>query len=334
MPRRRSRRCSARRFPGARTGRPNCRELFAAYVEAKQRQNVLDYDDLLLYWAHMLAEPRFRGRDRRALRSCPGRRISGHQPAAGLDPAGAEARRARPDGGRRRRAVDLFVPRRDRAQHPGFSRPLQRRRRASSRWSTITARRSRSSPPRMPSSRLAAERFTKNLWSEREASARPLLVAVRDEARSGALRGRARAGKSRGAALPLKSQAVLFRTSHHSATLEFELTRRNIPFVKFGGLKFLEAAHVKDVLAALRLAENPRDRVAGFRVHAACARHRPRERGAHSGSAGSARSGRDAGRPTRRRARAPNGQVSRRCSTACSAVPPAGRANSSGAALV
>src|SRR5260370_22805880 len=75
-----------------------------------------------------------------------------------------------------------------------------------------------------------------------------------------------RVKENREAGLTLKSQAVLFRTSHHSDTLEFELTRRNIPFVKFGGLKFLEAAHVKDVLAALRFAENPRDRVAGFRV--------------------------------------------------------------------
>ena len=64
----------------------------------------------------------------------------------------------------------------------------------------------------------------------------------------------------------LKQQAVLFRASHHSAPLEIELTRRNIPFVKFGGLKFLEAAHVKDLLALLRFVENPRDRVAGFRV--------------------------------------------------------------------
>jgi DNA helicase II / ATP-dependent DNA helicase PcrA len=69
-----------------------------------------------------------------------------------------------------------------------------------------------------------------------------------------------------GAALALKQQAVLFRASHHSGPLEVELTRRNIPFVKFGGLKFLEAAHVKDVLAFLRWAENPRDRVSGFRV--------------------------------------------------------------------
>jgi DNA helicase II / ATP-dependent DNA helicase PcrA len=55
---------------------------------------------------------------------------------------------------------------------------------------------------------------------------------------------------------------VLFRASHHSGPLEIELTRRNIPFVKFGGLKFLDAAHIKDLLALLRFA----DRVAGFRV--------------------------------------------------------------------
>ena len=71
---------------------------------------------------------------------------------------------------------------------------------------------------------------------------------------------------NREAGIGLKSQAVLFRTSSHSATLEVELTRRNIPFVKFGGLKFLEAAHIKDVLAMLRWAHNLRDRVAGFRV--------------------------------------------------------------------
>ncbi|MGO7565203.1 3'-5' exonuclease, partial [Rhizobium johnstonii] len=66
--------------------------------------------------------------------------------------------------------------------------------------------------------------------------------------------------------LTLKQQAVLFRASHHSGPLEVELTRRNIPFVKFGGLNFLDSAHVKDMLAALRFAQNPRDRVAGFRL--------------------------------------------------------------------
>ncbi len=66
--------------------------------------------------------------------------------------------------------------------------------------------------------------------------------------------------------VPLKEQAVLFRTSHHSAILEIELSRQNISFVKFGALKFLEAAHVKDMLAVLRWAENPVDRVTAFRV--------------------------------------------------------------------
>jgi DNA helicase-2/ATP-dependent DNA helicase PcrA len=64
----------------------------------------------------------------------------------------------------------------------------------------------------------------------------------------------------------LRHQAVLFRTSHHSGRLEIELAGRNIPFVKYGGLKFIEAAHVKDLLAILRWAENPRDVLAGFRV--------------------------------------------------------------------
>ena len=64
----------------------------------------------------------------------------------------------------------------------------------------------------------------------------------------------------------LRKQAVLFRSSHHSDVLELELTRRRIPYVKYGGLKFLEAAHVKDLLAVLRWADNPRNRIAGFRV--------------------------------------------------------------------
>jgi len=64
----------------------------------------------------------------------------------------------------------------------------------------------------------------------------------------------------------LRTGRPTIRTSSHSGPLEVEFTRRNIPFVKFGGLKFLNAAHVKDVLALLRFVENPCDRVAGFRV--------------------------------------------------------------------
>jgi len=94
---------------------------------------------------------------------------------------------------------------------------------------------------------------------------RHLLVSVRDEAEQARFVAD-RVLEHREAAIPLKQQAVLFRASHHSGPLEIELTRRNIPFMKFGGLKFLEAAHIKDVLAFLRWAENLRDRVSGFRV--------------------------------------------------------------------
>ena len=112
---------------------------------------------------------------------------------------------------------------------------------------------------------LAAERFTKNLWSERKSATLPVIVTVSAETdQAGYIADRVL--ENREAGIALKSQAVLFRASHHAAMLEIELTRRNIPFVKFGGLKFLDSAHVKDVLACLRWAENPRDRVAGFRV--------------------------------------------------------------------
>src|SRR4029077_16009940 len=65
---------------------------------------------------------------------------------------------------------------------------------------------------------------------------------------------------------PLRQQAVLFRASHHADVLELALARRNIPYVKYGGLKFLEAAHVKDLLALLKVLDNPWDELAWFRV--------------------------------------------------------------------
>jgi DNA helicase-2/ATP-dependent DNA helicase PcrA len=112
---------------------------------------------------------------------------------------------------------------------------------------------------------LGSERFTKTLWTDRTSALRPQLVSVRDEADQ-ALYIVERVLENREAGMRLKQQAVLFRASHHGGPLEVELTRRNIPFVKFGGLRFLDAAHVKDLLALLRFVENPRDWVAGFRL--------------------------------------------------------------------
>jgi DNA helicase-2/ATP-dependent DNA helicase PcrA len=251
-------------FPWCARWQAELRDLFSAYVEAKQRQDVLDYDDLLLYWAQMMGEP--------ALAADIGERfdhvlVDEYQDTNRLQ--AAILLRLKPDGsgvtvvGDDAQSIYSFraATIRNILDFPSaFSPPA--------RLITL-AQNYRSTQPILAAANavidLASERFTKNLWSDRRSAERPHLVSVRDEA------DQARfvveeVLENREAGMKLKSQAVLFRASHHSAGLELELTRRNIPFVKFGGLKFLDAAHVKDVLACLRWAENPRDRIAGFRV--------------------------------------------------------------------
>jgi DNA helicase-2/ATP-dependent DNA helicase PcrA len=240
------------------------RELFAGYVEAKQKQNVLDYDDLLLYWAQMASEPlladdiggRFdhvlvdEYQDTNRLQSAILLALKPH--GHGLTVVGDDAQSIYSF-----RAATV----RNILDFPGqFSPPAQ----------IITLDRNyRSTQPILAAANgvidLARERFTKNLWTDRESSAKPQLVTIRDETTQ-ARAIVARVLDNREGGMKLKEQAVLFRTSSHSGSLEIELTRRNIPFVKFGGLKFLDAAHVKDMLALLRFVENPRDRVAGFRL--------------------------------------------------------------------
>ena len=110
-----------------------------------------------------------------------------------------------------------------------------------------------------------ARQYRKTLTARRGAGARPRYVTVLDDT------GQAqyvvtRVLETRERGVPLRRQAVLFRSSHHSDVLELELVRRNIPYVKYGGLKFLEAAHVKDALAVLRWADNPKNRIAAFRA--------------------------------------------------------------------
>ena len=107
--------------------------------------------------------------------------------------------------------------------------------------------------------------YRKTLTARRGAGGRPRYVTVLDDL------GQAqyvvtRVLETRERGVPLKRQAVLFRSSHHSDLLELELVRRNIPYVKYGGLKFLEAAHVKDALSLLRWADNPKNRIAAFRA--------------------------------------------------------------------
>jgi DNA helicase-2/ATP-dependent DNA helicase PcrA len=110
-----------------------------------------------------------------------------------------------------------------------------------------------------------SRQYRKTLQARRGAGMRPRYVTVLDD------QGQAhyvvtRVLEAREHGVPLRRQAVLFRNSHHSDPLELELVRRNIPYVKYGGLKFLEAAHVKDLLSVLRWADNPKNRVAAFRA--------------------------------------------------------------------
>jgi DNA helicase-2/ATP-dependent DNA helicase PcrA len=107
--------------------------------------------------------------------------------------------------------------------------------------------------------------YTKELWSERDGQQRPQLVTCVDESEQDeSLIDRVMEHYEQG--IPLHKQAVLFRASSHSNSLELALARRNIPFHKYGGLKFLEATHVKDLISFLRILENSRDEVAWFRV--------------------------------------------------------------------
>lgn len=111
----------------------------------------------------------------------------------------------------------------------------------------------------------ARKQYPKNLRSDRQGECKPLLVTCSNEiAQSTFIADRILENREEG--IPLTKQAVLFRANHNSDALEVELRRRNIPFVKWGGLKFLEAAHIKDLLAFLRVLENPQDELSWMRI--------------------------------------------------------------------
>lgn len=253
-----------RQFPRYAMWADALRTLFAGFVEAKQKQHVLDYDDLLLYWAQALTEPtvaqdmgaRFdhvlvdEYQDTNALQAAI--LLALKPDGRGLTVVGDDAQSIYAFRGATVRNILDFPTQ--------FSPPAAM---------VTLSQNYRSTPPILAAANAvigqAAERFTKDLWSEREGAEKPGIVVVGDEAEQARyVVEQVLARREMG--LSLMSQAVLFRAADHSAQLEIELVRRNIPFVKFGGLKFLESGHVKDVLAALRWFENPRDRMAGFRT--------------------------------------------------------------------
>jgi len=251
-----------RLFPWCDMWGKELKELFRMYVARKQEQNVLDYDDLLLYWAQLVSDEdlarQIGGRfdhilvdeyqdtnkvQAQILRGM--RRFNSNVTVVGDDAQSIYSFRAATV----RNMLDF--PK----QFPGAT--------------TVTLEQNYRSVPQILETTnrvisMASERYTKDLWSARDAGEKPWLVTCKDEDRQDQfVIEKVLEHYEQG--VPLRQQAVLFRAAHLSAGLEVELTRRNIPYHKYGGLRFLEAAHVKDMIAVLRIVENPMDQMAWFR---------------------------------------------------------------------
>jgi DNA helicase-2/ATP-dependent DNA helicase PcrA len=236
---------------------------FTDYVRRKTDRNLLDYDDLLLSWALLLEQAPPIAQQMRALydhvlvdeyqdtnplqsRILRGLCTSGRLTVVGDDAQSIYAFR----GATIRNILDFP------GQFPGTR--------------IITLEQNyRSTAPILESTNVlisrSTERYSKRLFTERDGGEAPWLVTVRDEAAQTAfVVDRLLELHEQGT--PLREMAVLFRAGYLSADLEIELANRRIPYEKWGGLKFLEAAHIKDLLAFLRLLENPRDEVSWYRL--------------------------------------------------------------------
>ncbi len=256
--------CLKESFPWCQDWSDDLRTLFRGYVESKQKHNVLDYDDLLLYWFHLMQEPALAAevserfdhvlvdeyQDTNALQADI---IAALKPTGqGVTAVGDDAQSIYSFRAASVRNILDFPKRFERAAEVVT---LEQNYRSTQ---TILAAANAVID-------LAPERFAKRLFSKKESQQRPILITAEDES----LQVKyvvEQVLKNREGGMDLKKQAVLFRTAHHSDALEVELSRRNIPYVKFGGLKFLEAAHVKDTICILRWAENPSDSIAAYRV--------------------------------------------------------------------
>ena len=254
----------AQLFPWCAEWEVELTHLYRAYVERKLAIQALDYDDLLLYWHAMMADERLAheigGQFDHIL-------VDEYQDTNVLQ---AEILlRLRPDGmgvtvvgddaqaiySFRAATVENILSFPSRFTPPAAVITLEENyRSAQAVLDTANALIAES-----------ARRYRKVLRAARGPGARPQYVTVADDhGQAEYVLSKVLEARERG--VQLKRQAVLFRSSHHSDLLELELVRRNIPYVKYGGLKFLEAAHVKDLLSILRWADNPKNRVAAFRA--------------------------------------------------------------------
>jgi DNA helicase-2/ATP-dependent DNA helicase PcrA len=250
-------------FPWCSAYPEQLKTLFKKYVARKQEQNVLDYDDLLLYWYYLMQEEAIASELRKRFDAVL---VDEYQDTNALQ--AATLRKLCVDGkgltvvGDDAQSIYSF---RAATVHNILDFP-----KVFPNATVLKLEQNyRSVQPILDATNrviaLAPARYNKDLFSTRASAQKPHLVTLTDEdQQSDYVINRILEHLEAG--IPLRKQAVLFRAAHHSDVLEVELGRRNIPFVKYGGLKFLEAAHVKDVLSILRLAENPRDTTSAFRV--------------------------------------------------------------------
>ncbi|MCY2986971.1 MAG: ATP-dependent helicase [Planctomycetota bacterium] len=250
-------------YPWCREHEVGFKSLFKGYTDRKEAQGILDFDDLLLFWREMLADPKGGEAIRRQFDQVL---VDEYQDTNKLQAEILEL--LRPGG------TGLTVVGDDAQSIYSFRGAEVRnildfpKRFLGTRVITLEQN-YRSTQFILDAANAvighARERFTKNLWTSRTGGQKPRLVTCEgeDEQTDFVIRT---VVKHREQGVRLKQQAVLFRSSHHAIALELELAHRNIPFRKYGGLKFIEAAHVKDLLAILRLAENPRDVVAAVRT--------------------------------------------------------------------
>ncbi|MDJ0710278.1 MAG: ATP-dependent helicase [Woeseiaceae bacterium] len=239
-------------------------ELFRHYVLRKQQSQSLDYDDLLLYWSHLIAEAEFAEEigswfDHVLVDEYQDTNLVQAQILNALKPDGFGVTVVGDD------AQSIYSFRAAEVENIlGFPDQYM----PTARVVTLEQNYRSTQPILDTANHLIAEserQYRKNLFSDRPDGTKPRYVTVEDgDAEAEYVVTAILANRELG--MQLKEQAVLFRGSHHSDRLELELVRRNIPYVKYGGLKFLEAAHVKDFLAVLKWAENPKNEVAAFRV--------------------------------------------------------------------
>jgi DNA helicase-2/ATP-dependent DNA helicase PcrA len=251
-------------FPWVAEWEQDLTRLYREYVGRKQKNNVLDFDDLLLYWHAMMKNP--------ALAQSLGGNfdhvlVDEYQDTSALQ--GEIIQSLKPDGNGvtvvgddaqaiysfRAAAVENILGFADRYKPKAEM--------------VVLSQNYRSTQPILDAANAlmseGSRQHRKTLMGLRQATQKPSYVTLEDaQAQAEYIVGKLLATREVGGSL--KRHAILFRSSHHSDVLELELTKRNIPFVKYGGLRFLEAAHVKDMLSILRWVDNPRNGVAGFRV--------------------------------------------------------------------